>query len=580
MITKPKPILQVLNKIKKIAPYGFILILFIHQGYLLRQIALFAPKYTDRPVGPDGSTYYFQFLGLQDGSWPVAPFEYFPLYPYFLDFLHKIFNYPIEYVFVPYLVQNFLVFLTCAFTYKIGKWLFSENIGVLSCFGVIFYDRLLDYTFAYASEIPSLFLLTGALYFMLLYAKKNSWIYLGLTSLFLGGSALGRATSLTLVGAFIVWRYLLKIPFKKIITDSVIMVCIILVLLLPAIWHNYQTSSSFSFITTTGPINLFIGNNSQSQGQYYFPSELASLITPDQSTYIYLRDVVDYIIQQPVPWSLLQIRKLQIFLTFPWWRVGYLFTEPSLGWNIFWLSTSVIYALVYFATFTRDRAILHFALLFYVLATVVFFVEERFRLPLLPIMFIFTSVSLIKSGQYIVCKLKRFNVLKLVLGLAVAIMIILRSPHKIGQAIGEINTPTIYGGMTIGQSFRPNCSGLYRIDVKMRTNNPEIIQPLSFHLREGTIDGPELYSKNFTTQHIRRANYTSFVFPEIPDSINKQYVFFFDTAMLQSPENGLIVLIEPDTPIDTVEDGTVLLNGQHLPGDLTFFAYCLPFLDW
>ena len=99
------------------------------------------------------------------------------------------------------------------------------------------------------------------------------------------------------------------------------------------------------------------------------------------------------------------------------------------------------------------------------------------------------------------------------------------------------------------------------------------------HLREGDYNGPELYAETLDTYNIRRANYTGFIFPDIVDSAGKQYTFFFDTAEMQAEENGLVALVEPEIPIDTVKSGSALFNGQEVPGDLTFFAYCRTFFN-
>jgi len=164
-------------------------------------------------------------------------------------------------------------------------------------------------------------------------------------------------------------------------------------------------------------------------------------------------------------------------------------------------------------------------------------------------------------------------------GLAALAIYVFYPRYHVGQAIGEINSPGIFGGITVGQSFVSPCNHLYQIDVKIRTNNPAISQKVTFHLREGNFDGPELYSTELDTKDVRRANYTGFAFPEISNSAGQPYTFFFDTAAMPSEANGLVVLIEPEIPVDTVKNGSALLNGQKMPGDLTFFAYCQGFFD-
>ncbi len=571
-LTKQK---HLLNVIKNALPLGLIFVSFWQRSVLLRQIALYAPQYPDRPVGVDGYPFYLRFLLLQEGNLPSNPDGNFPLFIYFLNTLQAIFNYPVEQVVIPYLVQNLLGLVAAAFTYKIGTWLFSRNVGLLSCFAVLFYGRIINYTLAYANAIPILFFFTGSIFFVLAYQRTNRLKYLWIGSLFLGLSALGRSTTLTQIGIFTLWFFLLKSSVKKIVVNLAVMLCLVFAIIALPIFNNYRIYHQIVFINRNGALNLLIGNNPESQGQYYFPIDFTNAIKLEQRSYE--QAIVDYIIEHPTDWGLLLMKKLVIFFTFPWWRVGYL-SDPSPMWVVFWLTAAVICLFYAVKLFTPYRSILHLTILGYAVPIIVFFVEERFRIPILPMMFIFVFAVAVEIGEFISNRLRLTNTARLTLlfsGLLGVIVIYAIYPQqKVGQGIGEIHTPPIYGGMTIGQSFRSPCSNLYRIDVKIRTNNSKISQLTTFHLKEGNVDGSELYSKTLDTYNIRRANYTSFIFPDIPDSAGKTYTFFFDTASMQSRENGLVSLVEPDIPVDTVKSGSVLFNGQKMPGDLTFFAYC------
>ncbi len=572
---------SLLNTIKNIAPLGFILISFLRQGALLRQISLFASEYTHRPVGPDGFSIYLRFLELQSGTVPAEPDGNFPLFLYFLNFLHTVFQRSVEEVFVPYLAQIFLVLLTGAFTYKIGTRLFSKNVGILSCFAVLFYGRILNYALAYANAIPMLFFFTGAVYFFVAYQSIKLTRYLWAGSLFLALSAFGRGTTLTQIGVFVLWFFLLKMPVKKVIANFAVMLCIVGAIIALPILHNYRTYNQFVFINTNGAMNLFIGNNPESQGQFYVPPALYQSVLQGGTTY--QEEILAYITQQPADWIALTAKKLAVFFIFPWWRVGYL-SDPSPMWLVFWLAAMGISLLYAVKLFTPFRSILYLTIVGYAAPIIVFFVEERFRIPILPMLFIFVFAVAAEIGASVVNRLGLTNSARATLlfcGLWGAMGIYAVYPQqKMGQPIGEIHTPPIYAGLTIGQSFRSTCANLYRIDVKIRTNNPEISQQTTFHLKEGGFDGPELYAETLDTYNVRRANYTSFIFPNIPYSAGKRYTFFFDTAAIQSEENGLIVLVEPDVPVDTVPSGSALFNGQPMPGDLTFFAHCRSFLNW
>jgi hypothetical protein len=520
-------------------------------------------------------------MELQTGIVPAGPHGNFPLFVYFLRALQTTFGYPLEEVFVPYLFQSFFILLVGAFTYRLGVWVFTRHVGILACFGALFYGRILDYNFAYANAIPIMFFLTGAIYFLVAYRQKNQIRYLWIGSLFLGISAWGRTTTLMLIGVFVLWLILLKTPLKKMAIGGAIVAGVSLIIATQPAIQDYLRYNQLVLVAGNGPMNLFIGNNPESQGQFYGPPEAISRIRRGESTY--QQNVIDFITHQPFDWLQLMLKKMVIFLTFPWWRVGYL-SHPSLTWVVFWMAALGICVTYLVRLFTPFRAILYLSFVGYALFTIIFFVEERFRIPILPVMFILFAAVLVQLWHDVTMKLRLSKHIRLAVlsgGIMGIFVIFMTYPQqKTGQAIGEIHTPPIHSGLTIGQSFVSPCNRLYQIDIKIRTNNPEISQKATFYLKEGGTDGQEIYSQVLDTKNVRRANYTSFSFPEIPDSAGKPYTFLFDTSAMQAKDNGLVVLVEPEIPVDTVESGSAIFDGQNMPGDITFFAYCRSFLNW
>jgi len=570
------------NRFKNYIPFILFLISFLQQGLLIRQIGLLAPEYPHRPVGVDGSSIYFRFLELQQGLTPEYPDGNFPLFLYFLTAVRAIFRQPAEQVFLPYLGQTFMVLLAGAFTYKIGSWLFSRNVGLLSCFALLFYGRVANYTLAYANAIPILFFFTGSIFFILAYQRTHLFRYLSFGSIFLAMSVFGRGTVLAQIGVFALWFFLLRIPLKRVFLNIAMITGIVAVILSVQISYNYIIYNQLQFIIrNTGTLNFFIGNNPESQGQFYVPGNLTALIIEGQTTYT--REVLNFIVEQPVVWGQLFVKKPVIFFIFPWWRVGY-WSNPSPTWAVFYLVAAGVCLFYAVKLFTRYRSVLHLTIMGYALPIALFFVEERFRIPLVPMLFVFLGAVLNQIWLDVSRWLNLSKAAQLALlwgGMLSAVVLYAICPQRsVGQAIGEINSPGIFGGMTIGQSFVSPCNNLYRIDVKIRTKQPEVSQQVIFHLQESGIDGPEIYTQPLDTYNVRRANYTSFTFPEIPDSANKAYTFYFDTAQIPSDLLGLVVLLEPDIPVDSVASGSALFNGQPMPADLTFFAYCRSVFNW
>jgi len=189
---------------------------------------------------------------------PGKPDSYFsfdmPGYPFFLAILFKLFN-PIT-LWISSLLQiifNALFFcLSIIVIYKIASILFSKRVGFFSAAIYSFYPSLLSFSLLPYPDSLFLLLLLSAIYFFILYIKKNKTIDLIAMSFFTTLSLLTReiAIFIPLVLLFLVllknhksWRRCIKI--------TIVSTIVYVIVLIPYFIYSYKMSGQIGFSKKT-----------------------------------------------------------------------------------------------------------------------------------------------------------------------------------------------------------------------------------------------------------------------------------------------------------------------------------------
>jgi len=140
------------------------------------------------------------------------------------------------------------------------------------------------------------------------------------------------------------------------------------------------------------------------------------------------------------------------------------------------------------------------------------------------------------------------------------------------QPLFDAPVGDIHGEQTIGQSFRAEHPGLYRVDLLLATwariNTEEVI----FHLRKGAIDGQDLVTIHFDGPSVEDDSYRSFLFTPLDDSSGENY-----WVTLSSPRSspGDAITAWYNTK-DVYPEGEGYERGVPAEGDFAFRLYYQP----
>ncbi len=155
--------------------------------------------------------------------------------------------------------------------YKIGKENFGSKVGIISG-----YSSVLSFTFIfhswtfYPTTLAACLFSFFTLHFLRMLRSGGSKNAL-LAGLFLGLSALTRAEKLLLLPVSLFWFILVKKVGRQTAKLSLGMLSVCLLVVSCWTVRNYLVCSEFSFLSSNGPVNFFIGNNPLQKGGYFLP---------------------------------------------------------------------------------------------------------------------------------------------------------------------------------------------------------------------------------------------------------------------------------------------------------------------
>lgn len=364
-----------------------------------------------------------------------------PFYPYFLGMIYKLFGHN---YFIPRLIQHLIGSLSVILIYFLARKLFNRKVAILSAilssiYGVLIYfedELLLDF----------LLVFFGVLLVLLLYraeekSKSSRFFTAGLVaSLF----AITRPNILIFIPFVLVWIFLLlKVNLKRKIVFSLFFFIGLFVLILPITVRNYLVGKDFVLISSQGGINFFIGNNPQADGTsaflhpygddweyqdaaYEVQGSIGKIPRPSEVSDYYLKQGEDFIIHSPRKFLSLFIKKTYLF-----WNSFeisnnqdiYFFRRYSSLIRIlpvgFWIigPLSLVGILLSLKSWRKYFLVLTFVMS-YSFSVLLFFVNSRFRLPVLPFLIVLSSFALIQLFGY----LKGSSFKKLFLSMALLVL--------------------------------------------------------------------------------------------------------------------------------------------------------------
>ena len=403
--------LQIIYNTNIIILLIILLSFFLHLNILF-QLADNSPYFFNIQRQTDQEHYINSAEALLNGTWPQnTPFSLSPYYSYYLAGTFLIH----QDHFTPRLFQIFLGILVVVFTYKIASLVFSRHVGIVSALAVAVYGPLIFYNMEYTVVSHMTLFIMNALYLTLIYGHKKQRRIVFTIGFLLGLATIGQPQSIVLIFPSALWiikrdQYL-RSKMNSILT---LVFGLVFVLAFPII-HNWQSTGQFTFITTTGAYNLYIGNNPDASATFMIIDPELKLAVENKET-SYFAEVIDFISQAPNDWLFLMVKKAA-FMTIA--------SDAELGSNFnyhYWgelfsstlHSLSLRYELLILTVLTtlhllirnRKTWTLYLYIVSYYSATIIIFVTARFRVPLTPVLIIlavgalFEIVKRIKQGDY------------------------------------------------------------------------------------------------------------------------------------------------------------------------------------
>lgn len=189
-----------------------------------------------------------------------------PLYPYLLAFMLLITG---KSIFMVRMLQIILASLSAVLVFSIGRKAFSEKIGIISGLTYAAYGTIIFYEAMFLIPVLFIFLNLSAIYLLLKYKgdyNPKRWFLAGLV---VGLSAIARPNILLLVPLFLIWIYIGFLHIREIKKRLLIPFIYLIGILIPVFsvtTRNLIVTGEPVLISSQGGVNLYIGNNPDTEG--------------------------------------------------------------------------------------------------------------------------------------------------------------------------------------------------------------------------------------------------------------------------------------------------------------------------
>jgi tetratricopeptide (TPR) repeat protein len=365
--------------------------------------------------------------GIVSGEFPGdEPFFRAPLYYYLLALVYKVSG---PGYLLPRILQALIGSLTCVLIYELGRMIFDRRTALVAGLAAavywifIFFDGEL--------LITSLAVFLNVALLLSLYKAMGSsgglrWI---LPGILFGLSALARPNILVFLPAVVV---IAAFPWKDAAgrrsflpgraAGAVLWVVLgAAMIILPVTIRNYLTGNDFVLISSQGGVNFYIGNNPAADGVtaivpgtsgewlagYHQTQAIAERargrnLKPSQISSYWFERSLDFIQKSPIAWLRLVARKTFLFL-----KAGEInnnkpiryFKEqsrvlrwPLLGYAV--IAPLGLFGMLFHGRHRRPLFPLYAYFFLYSAGVILFFVNARFRVPVIPVLIVFAAAGL------------------------------------------------------------------------------------------------------------------------------------------------------------------------------------------
>jgi 4-amino-4-deoxy-L-arabinose transferase-like glycosyltransferase len=345
-----------------------------------------------------------------------------PLYPYFLALLFKISGSSISFALI---CQHIIGSFTCVLVYMLASEHYSRRVALSAGLLTALYWPIIFFEGELLIVTTLLFFNTLFILLFIKSIKRDDSRLLLAAGVVLGLAALTRPSVLVFIPAIPIVFFFLRNrtnPRTGIhwLGRSALVILFCLLVILPIMIRNYKVGKAIVPIASSGGVNFYIGNNPEADGRtaivpgtaapWWGGNEEAIAIaeravgkklTPAQASSYYFRQGFQFITSQPARAVRLFLHKLRMFWTseersndkfiYFFWNLAGMDKVPLPG---FWIVTPLaLLGILLQWKRRRELSTLFLFILAYMLGVTVFFVNARFRLPVVPLLIVFASFS-------------------------------------------------------------------------------------------------------------------------------------------------------------------------------------------
>lgn len=401
----------------------FILALILLLAFTLRFIFFYqmAKSPIAEMVIEDSKTYHDWALRIAGGEWIGTDVFYaLPLYPYLLGLIYTVFGSHLQ---AAKFIQILIGTMNCWLIFLLGRRLFSGSVGLLAAFLMSIYGWLIVYDSAILSPVLIIFLDALVLLYLLRLEKRLTgwpgWLGAGLI---IGLAATAGAHIITFIPLVVVWLYLSPglrhVAGRWKLAGAYLLGVVIA--LAPITIRNWHVGGDFVPLTAHGGINFYIGNNPHSRGVFEPPPILRSggatlrhdaekiasktmgrSLKPSEVSAYWFGRSFDFIKEHPGRYLWLLYRKFTIFwdnleiadVIHPYFfkKVAPILKLPFLVFGL--IAPFSLTGLILGWGKRRRILLLYLFIAGYIFSIVLYFINSRYRLPLVPFLSLFAGYT-------------------------------------------------------------------------------------------------------------------------------------------------------------------------------------------
>jgi tetratricopeptide (TPR) repeat protein len=356
-----------------------------------------------------------------------------PVYSYFLALVSILSD---NTVYVMQVIQALLNTATIFIIYYAAKRIFSQPAAYISASLAALYYIFIFYSGLILIEILHTFILSLFLLYLLKVSNEIKVKHFITAGLLFGLLILFRGNIILFLPVFLIWLYFRhNREIKNLLKPALLFLAGVFLPLIVVALNNYIAEKDFVILTSNGGINFYLGNNPDATGIYMNPKEFSLVtdltghnyaerqtgrdMTPGEVSDFWFSQGLQYIRENPLAAAELFIKKILLFIDDsenPQSAAmdSSFFAEDSVIMKLplpgfYFIFLFAIAGILLSLHKSKEFNILLLFLLVYIIASALFFVTGRFRVPVTPIFVIFSGAGV--SALYYIIKEKKFRLL-------------------------------------------------------------------------------------------------------------------------------------------------------------------------